>query len=121
MMKKDEVYMILYVDTAAHPCGRGDKKAPFRTITEAARIAKAGDEVIVAPGIYRERVDPAHSGTDDEHRIIYRSEIPLSAVITGAEPVKNWTVYQDTVWCAHIPNGIFGEYNPYGVFPVVYR
>ena len=48
-----------------------------------------------------------------KRQIVYRSEEPLAAVITGAEPVKNWTQYQGNVWTARIPNGIFGCYNPY--------
>ena len=50
-----------------------------------------GDEVIVAPGIYREEVSPLRGGTDDAHRITYRSEIPLAAVITGSEVLEHWS------------------------------
>lgn len=41
----------------------------------------AGDEVWVAPGVYREYVDPVHAGREDA-RITYRSVEPLGAVIT---------------------------------------
>ena len=105
--------MIYYVNANAKRYGFGTKEAPFQTITEAAKIAKAGDEVVVAPGVYREYVDPVNGGTDDDHRVVYRSEVPLGAIITGAEPVKNWTLYEGDVWVARIPNGIFGSYNPY--------
>ncbi len=105
--------MIYYVSTNASRCGRGTKEAPFRTISQAAAAALPGDEISVAPGIYRESVSPVRGGTDDAHRITYRSEVPLGAVITGAEPVKNWTLYEGNVWMARIPNGIFGSYNPY--------
>ncbi len=105
--------MIYYVAANAPRNGCGTKEKPFQTISEAAKIACAGDEVLVAPGIYREYVNPANGGTDDQNRIVYRSEEPMAAVITGAEPVKNWTQYQGNVWMARIPNGIFGSYNPY--------
>lgn len=105
--------MIYYVAANAPRNGCGTKEKPFQTISEAAKIACAGDEVLVAPGIYREYVNPANGGTDDQNRIVYRSEEPLAAVITGAEPVKNWTQHQGNVWMARIPNGIFGSYNPY--------
>ena len=105
--------MIYYVSADASRSGRGSKEAPFQTISQAAAIAKAGDEVIVAPGIYREYVNPVSGGTDEDHRIVYRSEVPLGAVITGSEPVKNWKQYDGNVWVARIPNGIFGSYNPY--------
>lgn len=44
---------------------------------------------------------------------MYRSVEKGAAVITGAEQVKNWELVEGTMWCARIPNGIFGSYNPY--------
>ncbi len=104
--------MIFYVDASAVRSGNGAKEYPFQTISEAARIAQPGDEVLVYPGVYREYVDPVNAGTE-EKRIVYRSVVPKAAVITGAEQVKNWTPYAENVWTARIPNGIFGSYNPY--------
>lgn len=104
--------MIYYVSANAPQHANGTKEQPFQTIGQAAAVARPGDEVIVMPGIYREYVNPAFGGTD-KHRITYRSEVPLGAVITGAEPVKNWTQHDGNVWMARIPNGIFGNYNPY--------
>ena len=104
--------MVIYVNAAAARDGNGSKEMPFKHINTAAQAAKAGDEVIVAPGIYREYVDPQNGGTEDA-RIIYRSEVPLGAVITGAEVVKNWKKYEGNVWVCRINNGVFGTYNPY--------
>ena len=50
--------MKYYVSADVKQAGDGTKEKPFATIQEAAQIARAGDEVIVAPGIYRESVDP---------------------------------------------------------------
>lgn len=107
--------MKLYVNINAPPHGCGTQEQPFRSIQEAARIARPGDEVLVAPGIYREYVDPCSAGTEDS-RITYRSTEPLGAVITGAEPVKSWELYQGTVWVCRIKNEIFGSYNPYTTY-----
>ena len=107
--------MNYYVDINAPLHGQGTQEAPFRTIQEAAAVAQPGDEVLVAPGIYREYVDPANAGTEDA-RITYRSTEPLGAVITGAEPVKNWQRYQGNVWVCRVDNAIFGDYNPYTTF-----
>lgn len=104
--------MKYYVSAGAGRNGDGSKDSPFRTITDAAKIAVAGDEILVAPGIYREYVNPINGGTA-EKRIIYRSEIPGKAVISGAEPVKNWVRYEKNVWKTNISNGLFGSYNPY--------
>ena len=88
---------------------------PFKHINDAAQVAVAGDEVLVAPGIYREYVNPQNAGTE-ESRITYRSTEPLGAVITGAEEVKDWDLYQDTTWVTRINNSIFGNYNPYTTY-----
>jgi hypothetical protein len=101
-----------FVNVNAPREGDGSQIRPFRKIGDAAILAQPGDEVIVAPGIYREYVDPAKGGTE-EARIIYRSETPLGAVITGAEKVKNWVPYAGNTWVCRIPNSLFGAYNPY--------
>lgn len=108
--------MIYYVSADAVRSGDGSRKRPFRTISEAASRAQAGDEILVASGVYREAVDPARGGTDDRHRITYRSEVKGGAVISGAEPVGNWTRYEADVWLARIPNSVFGDYNPYTTY-----
>ncbi len=105
--------MIYYVSCQSEKGGWGTKERPFKTIGEAAAVAQVGDEVVVAPGVYREYVNPVRGGTDDAHRIIYRSQEPLGAVITGAEVIKNWTLVEGNVWEARIPNALFGAYNPY--------
>lgn len=104
--------MIYYVNASVPRDGNGSKAMPFKHINTAARIAKPGDEVLVAPGVYREYVNPINAGTEDA-RITYRSIEPLGATITGAEEVKNWKPYEGTTWVATIDNGVFNGYNPY--------
>lgn len=107
--------MVIYVNANAPKEGNGSKETPFRHINDAAKAARPGDEVLVAPGIYREYVDPVHGGTEDA-RITYRSEVPLGAVITGAEEMKDWKHYEGNVWVCRVDNGVFGSYNPYTTF-----
>ena len=104
--------MLYYVNINAPREGDGSKERPFRFINEAAKIARPGDEVVVAPGVYREYVNPLYAGTE-EARITYRSEKPLAAVITGAELLTGWKKVKGTTWTARVNNGIFGAYNPY--------
>lgn len=104
-----------YVNVNASREGNGSKETPFKRINDAAKVAMPGDVVWVAPGIYREYVNPLHAGTK-EAPIEYRSETPLGAVITGAEEVKSWTKHEGNVWTARINNGVFGAYNPYTTY-----
>ncbi len=106
---------IYYVDASAAQTGDGSASKPFKRIQEAADIARPGDEVIVRPGIYREYVNPKNAGTDED-RITYRSQKPLEAVITGAEPLTGWERYEGDVWKARVSNSIFGDYNPYTTY-----
>ena len=104
--------MIYYVNAKAERDGNGSKERPFKHIDDAAKIAQPGDEVLVAPGIYREKVTPRHGGREDA-RIVYRSEKPLGAVITGAEPLGGWKKEKGGVWVTRVKNSMFGAYNPY--------
>ncbi len=104
--------MIIYVNIHAAKEGDGTKERPYKHIQDAARAALPGDTVRVAPGVYRESVDPVHGG-EENARITYESEQPLGAVITGAEEARGWEKYQGNVWVLRVDNGIFGSYNPY--------
>ena len=103
--------MQIYVSGNVRRSGDGSMEHPFRTIQEAALVARPGDDVLVAPGIYREWVRPAFSGTDNE-RIKYVSMVKGEAVITGAERLTGWEKFEN-IWRVRIPNSFFGDYNPY--------
>ena len=107
--------MIYHVNASAPRDGDGSPEKPFRRIDDAARVAVAGDEIVVAPGVYREYVNPRNAGTE-ERRIVYRSETPLGAVITGAELLTGWQPLEGNVWTRRVSNGIFGAYNPYTTY-----
>ena len=104
--------MRYYVNCNAFRDGDGSQARPFRRIDDAARAAVAGDEIVVAPGVYREKVTPRHAGRADAP-IVYRSEEPLGAVITGTEPLSGWEKYQGDTWVRRVDNGLFGDYNPF--------
>ena len=104
--------MIYNVKAGAAFPGCGSEEQPFPNISQAAKVALPGDTVLVWPGIYRENVNPVHSGTP-EGRITYRAVEKGKAVITGAEPVTGWIRVDGTVWKAEIPNRLFTERNPF--------
>ncbi|MFR5301428.1 MAG: DUF1565 domain-containing protein [Bifidobacterium scardovii] len=62
-----------HVSASAVGAGAGTESDPFRTIGQAAAIARAGDEVIVHAGTYRESVDPRYGGESATDRIVYRA------------------------------------------------
>ena len=104
--------MEYYVDNSVTRSGDGSPEHPFKTIQAAAEIAVAGDMVFVAPGIYREYVNPKSSGTAD-HRITYQSVEAGKAIITGAEVAAIWKRIDGNVWFMSVSNDIFDSYNPY--------
>ena len=104
--------MRYYVDVNAGEAGDGSWQTPFRSIQRAAELARPGDEILVAPGTYREYVDPAFGGTADSP-IVYRAQVPGKAVISGAEVVDSWQHFEGDTWKAVLPNAMFGAFNPY--------
>ena len=58
--------MTYFVNINAGEGGNGTKENPFKHIQQAADIAQPGDEVIVAPGVYREYVNPKNGGTAEK-------------------------------------------------------
>lgn len=103
--------MEFYVDAMAAAGGDGSRNKPFHTIQEAADLAKAGDEILVMPGIYRENVNPKNAG-EPGNPVIYRSVKPLEAVISGAELLDGWT-RDGRIWTARVSNRVFQDRNPY--------
>ena len=104
--------MIFYVDCNAVTSGDGSKDKPFKHIQQAAIKAMPGDEVLVAPGVYREEVNPINAGSAAAP-IVYRSIKPREAIITGACKITSWEQYEGDTWVVKVPNDIFGDYNPY--------
>ena len=98
-----------YVDGSAKCGGNGSESKPFIKINQAASIARRGDEIIVAPGIYREDVNPLNAGTEKK-RITYISKEHRKAVITGADEFKNWENHSGNVWKLTVSNSYFGSY-----------
>lgn len=104
---------IFHVAVSGNDVGTGSEEQPFRTISRAAEIAEAGDRVVVHGGTYREWVKPRHSGTSDICRIVFEAAEGERPVIKGSERIQSWECIEGTVWKCVLPNGFFGDYNPY--------
>ncbi len=78
---------------AAHPnatdAGPGTAQRPFRTLAKAAQVARAGDEVIVHAGVYREEVRVKNSGAPGRP-IVFRAAAGERVVLTGADVLEDW-------------------------------
>lgn len=104
--------MVFHVALTGCDRAPGTAEQPLRTISKAAKLAMPGDTVRVHAGVYREWVSPKNSGTQ-EHRIIYEAAGDGETVITGAEPVAEWTDEGDGVWRAQVPDTLFPVRNPF--------
>lgn len=93
----------------------GSEAEPLRTISRGAQLAQAGDTVIVHEGVYREWVRPPRGGRSANRRITYRAAPGEHVVISGSEPVTQWTRVEGSVWAARVPAEVFGDFNPFTV------
>jgi len=95
----------------------GTKSKPFRTIGKAAAVLRPGERVVVAAGVYRERVAPARGGTGPDAMIGYHADgaVTIKGSQVLAEP---WSRSQrkppasggtDDIWAALLPEKYFDE------------
>ncbi|MBW3635396.1 MAG: right-handed parallel beta-helix repeat-containing protein [Armatimonadetes bacterium] len=95
-----------YVVDNQHPraadTNAGTREAPFKTVSAAAAKARAGDEVVVRPGLYREAVTLRHSGQEGKP-LIFRSETPRAAIISGADALTQWKAEGTGLWSTERP------------------
>jgi hypothetical protein len=90
------------------------QNTPFMTIQAAANIAAPGDTIVVAPGIYRERVAPKRGGTQTAP-IIYKSQIKQQAIIRGSvpwQPTRQVSNTSNNIWSGAVDNGLFMDTSP---------
>jgi hypothetical protein len=106
--------MIYHISIQGSDQADGTSDQPFRTISRAASLASAGDTIIVHAGVYREWVNPSHSGTKDQP-IVYTSAGDGEVIITGAEPITNWIDEGNYVWSTEVPNSLFSFRNPFEI------
>jgi len=95
----------IYVVDERHPAATdtnpGTLEAPLKTVSAAATRAVAGDEVLVRPGIYREAVTLTNSGALGRP-IVFRSEEPRAAVISGSDVLTDLRDEGLGVWSAPV-------------------
>lgn len=104
-----------HVSPTGNDAANGDMATPFRTINRAAQLALPGDTVTVHQGTYREWINPLNGGESDARRILYRAAEGEKVEIKGSELVTGWKREKKNkqVWKLVLPNGFFGNYNPF--------
>jgi hypothetical protein len=80
----------------------GTREAPLKTIRAAAQKTQPGDEVLVRPGTYRESVGIRNSGAEGKP-IVFRSEVPRAAVLSGSDVITEWRVEGPGTWSMSDP------------------
>ncbi|MCE9553734.1 MAG: right-handed parallel beta-helix repeat-containing protein [Planctomycetes bacterium] len=112
-----------YVDQAnpkAADENPGSEALPFKSINRAAQVLEPGDRVIVAAGVYRERVRPARGGTEPAKMIHYEAAPGAEVVISGSRVLKTaWkkshrkgNERDQGVWTTQLPGELFAGENP---------
>lgn len=70
----------------------GSEAAPFKTLSKAGEVVKAGDTVIVGGGIYRETLTIANNG-EKARPITFRAKEGEKPVISALEKVQGFATY----------------------------
>ena len=109
--------------------GPGDQARPFRTISKAAQVLQPGERVVIAAGIYRECVRPAHGGTGPGQMISYEAAPGAKVYVRGSEVLKDGWQQESvpegfgptagpgvTAWRHDLTNALFPDgYNPFAL------
>ncbi|MCP4375444.1 MAG: hypothetical protein GY794_04630 [bacterium] len=99
----------IWVNCKVKVSGDGSRKKPFRTIQEAAQVARPGDTVRVLPGVYRERVMPQRGGEKGKP-ITYVSVKRHQAIVKGSDVFKpEWKKEKGILYSAAINDSMFTD------------
>ena len=93
---------VYHVSETADSGGDGSAENPFKTITDAANIAKAGDKVIIHEGTYRETVTPKNSGTA-KNPIVFEAAEGESVTVSAFEEISGFKPYEKGMYVALLP------------------
>jgi len=66
----------------------GTDDLPFRTINRAAQVLQPGERVVIMPGVYRERIEPARGGTGPDKMISYEAAPGTDVFVKGSRVAK---------------------------------
>lgn len=99
-----KIYYVNNQNPIASDSNPGTLDYPFKTISKAANVVKAGEKVIVKSGVYRESVRLKHSGKNKKLMIHYAAAQGEEVTVKGSALVKQkWTKINDNLWKIKTP------------------
>ena len=113
--RQGRIWVVAQNNPHASDQGAGTSEEPFKTISQAALLAKPGDQVLVHAGIYRERVAPARGG-EEGLPITYTAASGESVIVKGSEMLRGPFIAVDqstSTYEAKLDPGVFPSENPY--------
>ena len=89
----------LYVSPDGNDTNPGTLEAPVKTISHAATLAKAGDQIKLRGGIYREKVLIENLHGTEAAPITFSNHNNENVVIEGAKPITGeWVTHNGNIW-----------------------
>jgi parallel beta-helix repeat protein len=96
---ESQVTALVYVDSTsadASDANPGTSRAPVRTLARAVELAQGynkqgrGVRVVLQPGIYRESIRVAATGTETPAPMVFEAAIKGTAIISGSDVWSDW-------------------------------
>jgi hypothetical protein len=87
----------IYVTKTGNDNNAGTQAAPYLTISKAAQVAVAGDNVFIGAGTYEETLKPSNSGTAS-NPIVFQSIPGEKVIITAMQALSGWTSDGNGIW-----------------------
>ena len=75
----------LYVSVDGNDNKQGTQSDPFKSISQASKLAEPGDTIFVMNGIYRERVAPPKSGTEGKPITYKKVNSSVKSLLRGSD------------------------------------
>jgi len=85
-----------FVSKEGNDAWAGSRNQPFATIGKAASMMDEGDVCWISGGTYRETITPAND------KVSFRAALGEKVVVSGYDPVTDWTVHSGSVYVADV-------------------
>lgn len=117
-----KTYYVNGSDARASDKNPGTEEQPFATINHAAQVLRPGERVIVAAGVYRERINPRRGGVSPTQMISYEAAPGAPVILKGSRIFReSWLPSGASIWKARLKSDYFAGYNPFDIDNVTSR